>query len=163
LAHSTATTGGRTLVQGNRQIFYSAETHYGFRHRDHRGRDAGKSVEQGNDRIDHFSPRDEVNRIGFDTILRSARIIRHFDKNGEKIGETQVNVEGNQGEIVADEALADYLEVFSEFDERCPAATRQRDVYNSARQRCGEGNDSACERVPRETELLRSLEQECQR
>lgn len=169
LATSSAQGSATTLIRGNQRIFRSNANASDQKdvgrldHVDFNGNNVGRSIFRNNEMVEHFGKARGLRerRIGYDVVLRSARLIRHFDQNENEIGETELQHNGNYADVVADDETDRYLTSLQERDERCPEVVAQRSRYNYTAEQCTAGSEAACARQNVEWRRLGALEQSC--
>lgn len=166
LARSMQQQQSTVLMRGNQPIFRSTpnarnQSDVGrLDHVDLHGNNVGRSVFEHSGRVDHYG-RNSEQRVGFDVVVRGARLIRHFDQDENEIGETELQENGQYTDVVADDATDTYLAELEERDERCPAMVLQRDVYHNTVAECTVQGGAACQRQNIEFRRLQVLEQAC--
>lgn len=163
LAKSKPVSDGIALHSNSKKIFFSRATGDGHLHYDVFGSFVGRSAKISSNRINYYeNSRRREKSSGFDIISRTGRMVRHFDKDGDEQGSTQIDVSGGVANVSADDGSEAYIEyLFQQKVFMCEAANRQYDEFREIQQRCVAGDTIACSNVKIERLRLNEILKKC--
>lgn len=139
------------LTVENVQVLYSVRRGDNLLHYRQHGRLIGRSVEVSDTRIDYIDYIDnsESRRISsYDILFNGGRLVRHFTRDGDLWGQTEVIVNGDQANVVADNQTLTYLDsIYNDEVFRCESVRNNYEEFRYSQELCANGDAEACERV----------------
>lgn len=146
IARSESSDSESRVYIENSPIFHSRKTPFGFQHYDFDGPVGQSFTNQGDDMVRHQS--DDGVVTAFDRIRRLNNVIEHFSADQTKIGETRLEMRGDEVNVAADdEVVASVVSTRDNLGLQCPDARTAYNEWQRHKDLCSIGESDYCRRV----------------